>query len=102
MSSPGEELEVREVREVREVLEVLEAPVTDTVLLVFDGRVLELFGFNDVHRWHVWQRPRIECTEGRRPTLTITLGRSDYRFRMPCDTHRLPGLRALAERLPRD
>lgn len=79
-----------------------EAQVSDTALLVFDGRVPELFGSVDVHRWHVWQRPRVEFTEGRRPTMVITLGRSGYRLTMPYDLQHLPGLRELAALLPSD
>jgi hypothetical protein len=37
----------------------VEAQADARRLLVFDGTVLELFGFNDTHRFHVWQPPRL-------------------------------------------
>lgn len=78
-----------------------EAPTSDSVLLSFDGRVLEVFGYVNTARYHVWEEPRLEFTSGRRfHSLTIRL-RSGRRHTMPYDAHRLPGLRALAEVLER-
>ncbi|GAB2882263.1 hypothetical protein [Streptomyces mayteni] len=73
---------------------------TDTTLLCFDGRVLEVFGFNDTHRYHIWQRPRLEFDSGRRPRMSIVTGH-DYRHTFSYDPHRLDGLRALADLLAR-
>ncbi|TDC79090.1 hypothetical protein [Streptomyces hainanensis] len=73
---------------------------TDTTLLCFDGRVLEVFGFNDTHRYHVRQEPRLEFDSGRRPRMSIVTGR-DYRHTFSYDPHRLDGLRALADLLAR-
>ena len=32
---------------------------SDTTLLSYDGRILEVFGFSDTHRYHVAYRPTI-------------------------------------------
>jgi hypothetical protein len=77
-----------------------EAQASPTVLLAFDGRVLEVFGFTDTHRYHIWQEPRLEFSHGRRPTATITSGRGLHLW-FPYDAHRFDGLRALADRLAR-
>ncbi|WP_369240339.1 hypothetical protein AB5J56_39480 [Streptomyces sp. R21] len=42
-----------------------EVPESDTTLLTFDGRVLELFGFGDAHRLHIRRRRR-RCPCNRR------------------------------------
>ena len=34
-----------------------DAPVTESALLSFDGRVLEVFGYVDAARYHVWDLP---------------------------------------------
>ncbi|MET7486147.1 hypothetical protein [Streptomyces sp. NPDC005538] len=77
-----------------------DAPLNDSTMLSFDGRVLEVFGFNDAARYHVWEEPRIEFRTGRSHKLTITTkaGRSHTMY---YDAHRLPDLQALAERLER-
>ncbi|MCP2322237.1 hypothetical protein HDA40_000744 [Hamadaea flava] len=49
----------------------IEAQPDDGCVFVFDGTVLELFGHSDVHRFHVWQRPRLEFPDGKRPRLEI-------------------------------
>ncbi|QJT03190.1 hypothetical protein G9272_25315 [Streptomyces asoensis] len=72
--------------------------MTDTVLISFDGRILELFGYSDTHRIHIWQAPRLEFGRGRHPRMTIVTG-SGTRHSLPYDPYRLDGLRALAERL---
>ncbi|UXX91890.1 hypothetical protein N7U49_04990 [Streptomyces sp. AD2-2] len=76
----------------------LEVPATDSVLLSFDGRVLEVFGYADAARYHVWEEPRIQFRTGRLRRLTITTkhGRSHS---LLYDAHRLPDLQVLAERL---
>ncbi|WP_405468212.1 hypothetical protein [Streptomyces anulatus] len=51
-----------------------EVLTSDTTLLTFDGRVLELFGFGDVHRLPVRQEPRLEFATGRKPTMAVTRG----------------------------
>ncbi|MFI5476252.1 hypothetical protein ACIA6D_39425 [Streptomyces cacaoi] len=75
-----------------------EVLVTDTVLISFDGRILELFGYSDTHRIHIRQAPRLEFGTGRNPRMTIVTG-PGTRHSLPYDPHRLDGLRALAERL---
>ncbi|WP_129841591.1 hypothetical protein [Streptomyces sp. RFCAC02] len=75
-----------------------EVPVTDTVLLSFDGRVLEVFGYSDTHRIHIRQQPRLVFGNGRRPRMAIVTG-TGTRHSFPYDPHRLDGLRALADRL---
>lgn len=72
--------------------------VTDTVLISFDGRILELFGYSDTHRLHIWQAPRLEFGTGRNPRMTIVTGRG-MRHSLPYDAHRLDALRLFAERL---
>ncbi|WP_369373445.1 hypothetical protein [Streptomyces sp. cg36] len=77
-----------------------EAPASDTVLLAFDGRVLEVFGYVDDARYHVWEGPRLDFTTGRFRRLAITV-RSGRRHSIPYDEQRLPALRALADRIAR-
>lgn len=72
----------------------LEAFADDKSLLVFDGRVLELFGWTDAHRIHVWQRPRIEFLDGKRPRLKIVV-ENGTRHEMSYDPARRPALEAL-------
>ncbi|WP_329223452.1 hypothetical protein OG352_38940 [Streptomyces sp. NBC_01485] len=78
-----------------------EAPTSDSVLLSFDGRVLEVFGYVDAARYHIWEEPRIEFGSGRFRRLTIAVRSPGRRHTMPYDEHRLPGLRALADVLAR-
>lgn len=74
----------------------------DTTLLTFDGRVLELFGYGDVHRLHVWQQPRLEFGTGRKPRMQIMTGQPGVpRHSMPYDPGRLDALRAFAAHLAR-
>ncbi|MFF3123641.1 hypothetical protein ACFVRD_15005 [Streptomyces sp. NPDC057908] len=77
-----------------------EAPATDSVLLSFDGRVLEVFGYTDAARYHIWEEPRLEFRPGRSRRLTITT-KHGRRHSIPYDPHRLVGLQALADRLAR-
>jgi hypothetical protein len=77
-----------------------EAPTSDSALLSFDGRVLEVFGHADAARYHIWEEPRLEFTSGRLRRLTITV-RSGRQHTVLYDEHRLPGLRALAEAVAR-
>lgn len=51
---------------------IIKAHPDDSTLLIFDGQVLEMFGWTDSHRMHVWQRPRLQLTDGKRPRATIT------------------------------
>ncbi|MEV0740136.1 hypothetical protein AB0I51_30330 [Streptomyces sp. NPDC050549] len=77
-----------------------DAPVTGSAPLSFDGRVLEVFGYVDAARYHVWEEPRIEFRTGRIRRLTIITksGRKHtVRYDEPC----LPGLRILADLLER-
>ena len=78
----------------------MQAPLTDTHLLTFDGTVLELFGYTDVHRIHIWQQPRLEFSTGRTPRLKILLG-DGARHNLPYDPHRLEGLQTLAAEVAR-
>ncbi|MFJ3775966.1 hypothetical protein ACIPX0_30180 [Streptomyces sp. NPDC090075] len=79
---------------------LFEAPANDHVLLAFDGRVLEVFGYVDDARYHVWERPRLEFGTGRRHLAQIVT-RHGRRHSVPYDAALLPGLRALAEQLAR-
>jgi len=72
----------------------IEALVDDSTLLVFDGSVLEVFGYTDTHRTHVWQRPRLVLVDGKRPRLEITTARG-LRHGMSYDLARRAGLEAL-------
>ncbi|WP_327111625.1 hypothetical protein OG206_02315 [Streptomyces sp. NBC_01341] len=73
-----------------------EATASDSVLLTFDGRVLEVFGYVDAARYHIWEEPRLEFGTGRFRRMTITV-RSGRRQSIPYDADRLPGLRLLAD-----
>ncbi|WP_328751130.1 hypothetical protein OHT57_37070 [Streptomyces sp. NBC_00285] len=77
-----------------------EAPANDNALFSFDGRVLEVFGYIDDARYHLWERPRLEFDPGRRRRLAIVT-RHGRRLSVPYDAHLLPGLQALAEQLAR-
>lgn len=78
----------------------VEAPANDHVLLAFDGRVLEVCGYVDDARYHVWERPRLEFGTGRRRLAQIVT-RHGRRHSVPYDAAPLPGLRAPAEQLAR-
>ncbi|MFF7332497.1 hypothetical protein ACIQU5_03175 [Streptomyces sp. NPDC090306] len=78
-----------------------DTPVSDTVMLCFDGRVLEVFGFTDASRFHVWERPRIEIGEGRRFRRFTIVTRGGRRHPLLYDAERLADLRALGEHLAR-
>lgn len=80
------------------VMATIKAQPDDRTLLVFDGQVLEMFGRTDTHRLHVWQRPRLTLTDGKRlrATITCAIGPShDF----PYDAHRRAELEALAAAL---
>jgi hypothetical protein len=77
-----------------------DAPMTDSSMLSFDGRVLEVFGYVDAARYHIWEEPRIEFRTGRTRRLTITT-KHGRRHSVLYDAHRLPDLQALADRLER-
>ena len=52
-------------------------------LLTFDGRVLEIFGLSDAHRFHIAYSPRIELGENppnpkKQPHLTIQSARGSF------------------------
>ncbi|MET9087424.1 hypothetical protein ABZX77_37040 [Streptomyces sp. NPDC004237] len=79
---------------------VFEASASDHVLLAFDSRVLEVFGYVDDARYHVWERPRLEFAAGRRRLARIVTGHG-RRHSVPYDAALLPGPRALAEQLAR-
>ncbi|WP_328840560.1 hypothetical protein [Streptomyces europaeiscabiei] len=72
----------------------------DTTLLTFDGRVLELFGFVDAHRLHIWREPRLEFGTGRKPRTEIIIGQPGVP-RHSFDPERLDALRAFAAQLAR-
>ena len=72
----------------------IEALVDDRTLLVFDGSVLEVFGYTDTHRTHIWQRPRLALIDGKRPRLEITTSRG-LRHGMTYDPTRRAELEAL-------
>ncbi|NUR69523.1 MAG: hypothetical protein HOU81_01745 [Hamadaea sp.] len=73
----------------------IEAQPDDGCVLVFDGTVLELFGHSDSHRFHVWQRPRLEFPAGKRPRLEIRCAVGPY-LSMAYEPIRRPELDALA------
>lgn len=76
-----------------------EVPVSDNVLLSFDGRVLEVFGYVDDARYHIWEEPRVEFSTPRhRVTIIVRSGR---KHTVPYDARFLPGLQALADRVAR-
>ncbi|MGW1786225.1 hypothetical protein ACWCQQ_45235 [Streptomyces sp. NPDC002143] len=75
-----------------------EAPASEFVLFSFDGRVLEVFGYIDDARYHLWERPRLEFSTGRFRRLSV-ITRHGRRHTIPYDAHLLPGLQALAARL---
>lgn len=77
-----------------------EAQANDHALLSFDGRVLEVFGYVDDARYHLWERPRLEFRPGRMRRLQI-ITKHGRRHSIPYDEHLLPGLQALADRLAR-
>ncbi|WP_371649391.1 MULTISPECIES: hypothetical protein [unclassified Streptomyces] len=77
-----------------------EAPTSDSVLLSFNGRVLEVFGYVDAARYHIWEEPRLAFKSGRFRRLTITV-KSGRQHTMPYDAHLLPGLQGLADLLAR-
>jgi hypothetical protein len=79
---------------------LFEAPAADHVVLSFDGRVLEVFGYVDDARYHIWEQPRLEFRPGRSRRLEIITKRG-RRMSILYDAHRLPGLQALADRLAR-
>ncbi|WP_405468067.1 hypothetical protein [Streptomyces canus] len=80
--------------------EPYEAPTSDSVLLSFDGRVLEVFGYVDAARYHVREEPQLNFKSGRFRRLTIIV-RSGRHHTMPYDADRLPGLHAMADLLAR-
>ncbi|MEV0642533.1 hypothetical protein AB0I77_48040 [Streptomyces sp. NPDC050619] len=66
-----------------------EVLANDTTLLTFDGRVLELFGFGDAHRPHIWQEPRLEFGTGRKPRMGTVIGQPGVSRRsLPYDPER--------------
>ncbi|MEV7885705.1 hypothetical protein ACWD3I_14685 [Streptomyces sp. NPDC002817] len=74
-----------------------EVLATDTTLLSFDGRVLELFAFGVAQRMHIWQEPRLEFGTGRKPRMEIITGHPGVRRHIfPYDPERLDALRAFA------
>ena len=76
----------------------IKAQADDTTLLVFDGQVLEMFGRVDAQRMHIWQRPRLELLDGKRPKARIRCAIGpEHTF--PYDAHRRPELEALAAAL---
>ena len=78
----------------------MQAPLSDSHLLTFDGTVLELFGYTDVHRYHIWQRPTFEFTEGRMPRMIIRLA-GGGKHSLLYDRDRLEGLQAVAAEIVR-
>lgn len=78
-----------------------EAPATDSTLLSFDGRVLEVFGEVEAGRYHIWEEPRLEFRPGRSRLLVIRTRPDRRRHSVLYDPARRVGLEALAERLER-
>jgi len=76
----------------------IKAQPDDHTLLVFDGQVLEMFGRNDAHRYHVWQRPRLELVDGKRLRVKLICEIGPFHD-FPYDAHRRPELEALAAAL---
>jgi len=58
--------------------ELIEARSGDT-LLAFDGRVLELFGFSDVHRYHVSDLSIKVDDPDRKGRVGVRIGRASAR-----------------------
>ncbi|MEU9669948.1 hypothetical protein AB0E25_31120 [Streptomyces bobili] len=74
-----------------------EVPANDAILLTFDGRVLELLGFGDAHRLHIWQEPGPAFGTGRKPKMEIIIGQPGVpRLGFPYDPERFDALRGLA------
>ncbi|TBN58386.1 hypothetical protein EYE40_13840 [Glaciihabitans arcticus] len=67
---------------------------SDTTLLSFDGRVLEVFGFSDTARYHVAHKPTI--TVGKKMVTIRTEGLGQHSFFF--DQHRRSELEAYAAR----
>ncbi|MFJ5307252.1 hypothetical protein [Streptomyces sp. NPDC088350] len=80
---------------------VYEVPATDSTLLSFDGRVLEVFGEAEAGRYHLWEEPRLEIRPGRSRLLVIRTRPDRRRQSVFYDPARRAGLEALAERLER-
>lgn len=76
----------------------IKAQPDDRTLMVFDRQVLEISGWADPHRHHVWQQPRLELTDGK-PARAHILCTSGPRHGFPYDAHRRPELEALAAAL---
>lgn len=51
--------------------DIWELRASESIVVGFDGRVLEVFGFIDVYRIHLAFQPRMEIVEGKRPRLRI-------------------------------
>ncbi|MFB7250379.1 hypothetical protein [Microbacterium sp. NPDC056234] len=75
-----------------------EAWVTDGVLLVFDGTVLEIFGYSEAVRLHIAYRPELVFEDGRHLRLTIRYDNRRYHA-MDYEPSRRHELEALAERV---
>ncbi|HEV7914483.1 MAG TPA: hypothetical protein VGP22_12015 [Albitalea sp.] len=78
----------------------MQAPLNDSHLMTFDGTVLEFFGYTDVHRYHIWQRPTFEFSQGRTPRMIVRLG-GGGKHSLLYDRHRLEGLQAVAAEIAR-
>jgi len=76
-----------------------EVPLTDSTMLSFDGRVLEVFGEIDAGRYHIREEPRLEFRPGRSRMLVIRTRPNRRRQTVFYDPSRRAGLQALAERL---
>jgi hypothetical protein len=76
-----------------------DTPASGSALLTFDGRVLEVFGFTDAARYHVWEEPRLDFGSGRRPRRFTITTRNGRRHTLFYDAEHLPGLRALGGHL---
>ncbi|WP_228927250.1 hypothetical protein [Streptomyces sp. DH7] len=64
--------------------------------------VLELFGFGEAHRPHIWREPRLEFGTGRKPTMPVTVEQPGVpRHYFPYDPERLDALHAFAVQLAR-
>lgn len=67
-------------------------------VLVFDGRVLEIFGYANIHRFHLWQQPRLEFIDGVRPRVLVRCAVGPY-FETSMEPDSRPELLKLAAEL---
>jgi hypothetical protein len=71
------------------------APINDTTIISFDGRIIEVFGYSEAHRYHAAQRPRMSV--GKRMASIEPQGGAKWSFFY--DRDRREVLEAFAERV---